>query len=462
MRQRIHDLQDQIKGGTANSDSRLEANSKAAKEQLKKVQTKNADLNAEVFRLEGMIKVMKTDVEQAGKCKAELATRATMEEQRAQDIATFEAHLRQREYDLNVREAHGYLAASETTPIWQENEFCKAECETLKKKCTALEQENALYKTECEDSKKKCTALDEENIWFMAERELLNENCTALEEEKALYTTESEDLKKKYTRLEEKGRRDIALLGQLEIQNGLLNGRLKQALDARDSLSREIGRLRHGSENGMDETSGNEWVQRASEAEVLVKSQELQIKKLEYRVRDLERNGIGKIPVPLPQPREKKPLRTSNIPGTSAASSAAPNATKCDIPERREFAHMDENKVRKEVASYSRHALDSVLQWNKECMTGSAGAERVVKNFSNLLANWEYLQEDMIRDDKLLRAVKRIVATEGAWKTVPSVVETKAGREPARDRMVKVAKLILARMEGPGQDEGGKGVKRMR
>ena len=463
MLQRIHEWKNRLRNAAKNTTSQLEIESKTAKDQLKAQHNKIADLKARVFKLESMIEDMKAELTQAKTYKADLASKAATQEQNARTNAQ---RINILTAQLEKKEAEVARAVVFTTARLRDKQDQETELDNVKKECTNLKREKEEYKEELEGLEREKKDLEEQvfnlarvDVEFQLFQDASKENEEDLKAIVKKGEAQYDDLFKAYTALDNKAQNDIKLLGHLQIENGNLERKLQQELADKRNLHKEIGRLRSDSGDKMDETGDNTWVQRASEAELLLKTRDLQIKNLEHKVRDLERYGTVKTPVPLPQPRVIQPLRTINTPSPSAApvaSGAALNVTPSDAAKRLDFAHMDEARVRKDLSSYIQNALDSVVRWNKACFSGSAGADKVAKNFSTMLANWEYLQEDMIRDEKLLRAVKAIVGIEGRWANAPPLAEIMGGKEPARDRMVKVASLFWRELKGKGRRMEGK------
>ena len=451
---------------------------------MKNATRQNAELRAEVLGLKSKTDGTETGIMEAETYKADSATKVLLLKRKDEQIASLIARLQRKENDLLARKAEVAQAVSVHTATMQEYMFFRAAEANASKICAKLSEENEKYRAEREVLEAEYAELKHKYakkvLGYRKARQVEQSRKTAakkmirdiVKKHHALSKKRSE-LFREHTNLKRKAQNDIRMRGQLQDENNSLSARLQQELTAKAALSREIGRLRNDRGDSMDETGDNTWVQRASEAELLVKTQGLRIKELEVQLRHLGRIGGGKPAEPVPQPRVVQPLRASNIAGPLASPSAGPsagpagssvasNAAPSPAGKRLEFAHMSEAGVRKEVSSYVENALNSVARWNRTCFTGSAGADKVVKHFSTMLMNWQYLQEDMIRDEKLLRALKSVVGTEGAWTTAPGPLEIMGGKEPARDRMVKVAKHVLARIEGTGQDEGSKGVKRTR
>ena len=428
--------------------------------------------------LESIVAATRTELTQAKACNADLASKAATQAQAAQadtrTIASLQEQLNQKHLALRSKKGEVRSAESKLAELFQKKKDYETERDKRARHCADLEAENREYKAEREGLEKNwAERVEQEKAAFQKEYDCLLNRCRQDEEShkakldqlKKNNKAQYDELYTTYTNVKEKAQNDAQILRYSQMENDELRRRLQEEQAAKSGLHKEIGRLRNDIGDRMDETGDNTWVQSTSEAEMLLKSRDVQIKTLERKVRELELDSPGRTPVPLPQPRVVQPLRTSNIPSTPSAlagPSVTPNATPSDAEKRLDFAQMSEARVRKELSAYTQTALDSVLRWNKACFSGSAGADKVAKNFSTMLANWEYLQEDMIQDEKLLRAVKDVVALEGRWTTSPTPAEIMGGKKPVRDRMVGIAKLVLAKIEGTGQEEGGKGVKRMR
>lgn len=484
LRQGIHELGNHAKDALTSSESHLQVNLEAGKELLQKEIIKKTDLEATVSKLERTVENLKAEIAQAIKCNAGLASKVATHQQQAQvyiqSIAMLQTQLHESNSTIRDKETQISIAESGIMAMLQEKANYQEERGQMVTYCANLAAEHRERKDRWEDLEKEFTEHFEFEL-AAARREFeLFEDASRREEDKL--KAELEELEKKhceqlvgfeqdhcarfeeYTAIKSKAQNDIKLLGQESNLRIELERQLQQERATSNDLRKKL-RQSQNTEDRMDETGDNTWVQKALEAELVLNTRNLRIKALEHQVMVLERENSGRTLEPLPQPRAMQPLRTTNVARTPAAptsSSIASNATPSGARKGLDFAHLDETRVRKEVSSYIQTALESVTRWNKACYAGSVGAEKVVKNFATMLANWEYLQEDMIQDEKLLRAVKNVVGLEGKWTTAPTPVEIMGGKEPARDRMVKVAKRVLARIEGTGEEEGSKGVKRTR
>lgn len=480
LRQCIHEPESHAKEALTSNKSQLQADLEAGKKLPQSESVEKADLLTKVSKLERTVENMKIEIAQAIKCRADSESKVATQEQQAQlyiqSIAMLQAQLQERDSVIHAKEKQLSTAESGVMAMLQEKADYQAEQGRMSTYCANLDAENRQCKERLEGLGEQLTEREFELEASKMELEL-SEDASRKEEEKLRdeldrnYRGELNMLRQdhharfvEYTAIKKKAQKDIELLGQEFNLRVELERKLQQERDTSSALRKKISQSRN-TEDRMDETGDNTWVQRASEAELMLQNRDVQIKNLQHKVMVLERDISGKAIEPLPQPRAIQPLRITSAPRTSespASSPIASNATPSAAAKGLDFAHLDEAKVRREVSSYVQTALDSVTRWNKACFAGSVGAEKVVKNFATMLSNWEYLQEDMIRDEKLLRAVKNVVGLEGRWTTAPTAVEIMGGKEPARDRMVKVAKRVLARIEGTGEEDGSKGVKRMR
>lgn len=480
LRQRIHELESHTKEALTSNKSQLQADLEAGKKLPQNESVEKADLLAKVSKLDTTVENMKIEMAEAIKCRAGLASKVATQEQQAQvyiqSIAMLQAQLHERDSVIHAKEKQLYIAESGVMAMLQEKADYQAEQGRMSTYCANLDAENKQCKERLEGLGEQLTEREFQLAASKMELELY-EDASRREEEKLrdeldekhrreLRTFEQDRHARfqEYTAIKKKAQKDIELLGQESNLRAELERKLQQERDTSNALRKKISQSRN-TEDRMDETGDNTWVQRASEAELMLRTRDVEIKTLQHKVMVLERDISGKPIVPPPQPRAIQPLRITSVPITSAAPASSPiasNATPSAAAKGLDFAHLDEARVRREVSSYVQTASESVTRWNKACFAGSVGADKVVKNFATMLANWDYLQEDIIRDEKLLRVVKNVVGLEGRWTTAPTLVEIMGGKEPARDRMVKIAKRVLARIEGTGEDDGSKGVKRMR
>ncbi len=147
--------------------------------------------------------------------------------------------------------------------------------------------------------------------------------------------------------------------------------------------------------------------------------------------------------------------------GSRESSKSSSSTTELCQPGRKHMDKLNEDDFGMRMRKYADHATGLHQKWNRANMTSAAGSGDVVKNFQEILRNWDYVKPEMLKESKLEQAVMKMVGTEGKWQGAPSAAIS-SGRRPPHALMVKLGKDIQLKVAGMGQDHESKGGKRSR